>query len=89
MTPTLFESTSTEAVSAKTLSADSGGIMGGGGGGGGSVPTPVYTVIPGTSSSAASSAAGTPITGIGATTPTASSGQAKTISTPPSNHYHR
>ena len=49
-----FESTSTEAVSARTLSADSGGIIGSDGGG--SVPTPVYTVIPGTSSSVASTA---------------------------------
>ena len=41
-----------------------GGIVGGGGGGG--APTPVYTVIPGTASSASSvSSAGTP-TGVGA-----------------------
>jgi len=73
-----FESISTEAVSAKTLSADSGGIMsGGGGGGGGGAPTPVYTVIPGTSSSAASSVASSQgATVTQTTTPSATSGQA-------------
>jgi len=65
-----FESTATEAVSAKTLSADSGGIMSGGGGGG--APTPVYTVIPGAASSASSQGATVTQT----TTPSATSGQA-------------
>jgi len=70
-----FESTATEAVSAKTMAADSGGIMSGGGGGGGSAPTPVYTVIPGTASSASSQ---------GATVTQTTTGQSttKTISTP-------
>ena len=39
------------------ISGGGGGISGGGGGGGGSTPTPVYTVIPGTSASSASSVA--------------------------------
>jgi len=69
-----FESEAGSEASAKTMAADSGGIMGSGGGGGGA-PTPVYTVIPGTASSASSQ---------GATVTQATTGQTtiKTISTP-------
>ena len=68
--------TVTVTPSSSNCTLSEGGIVGGGGGGGGGgAPTPVYTVIPGT---------GTPTAGVGATTPattpTASSGQAKTIS---------
>ena len=69
-----FESSASSEASAKTMAADSGGIMSGGGGGGGGAPTPVYTVIPGTSSSAALS--GTPTGSVGAATPSTT----KTIS---------
>ncbi|RJQ32488.1 hypothetical protein C4572_01120 [Candidatus Parcubacteria bacterium] len=49
-----FESAASSEVSAKTL-AGGGGAPGGGGGG--TVPTPVYTVIPGTGSSSSASSA--------------------------------
>ena len=66
--------------SSSACDAGSGGGSPGatsGGGGGGGAPTPVYTVIPGTSSSVASS--GTPTGSVGAvTTPSTT----KTISTP-------
>lgn len=48
-----FESAASSETSAKTLSAGGGGIMPSGSAGG-SVPTPVYTVIPGTASSVSS-----------------------------------
>ena len=76
-----FESAATAEATGKTMAADSGGIMGGGGGG--SAPTPVYTVIPGTSSSAASTASSQGATQ-GATIAQTTTGQTttKTISTP-------
>ena len=60
-----FESAATAEATGKTMAADSGGIMGGGGGGGGA-PVSVYTVIPGTGSSA-SSAAGTTASSVSST----------------------
>ena len=60
-----FESAATAEATGKTMAVDSGGIMGGGGGGGGA-PVSVYTVIPGTGSSA-SSAAGTTASSVSST----------------------
>ena len=75
--------TVTVTPSSSNCTLSEGGIIsggGGGGGGGGGAPTPVYTVIPGTSSSAASSVASSQ----GATVTQTTTGQttAKTISTP-------
>jgi len=73
--------TVTVTPSSSNCTLSEGGIIsGGGGGGGGGAPTPVYTVIPGTSSSAASSVAFSQ----GATITQTTTGQTttKTISTP-------
>src|SRR3989338_7980533 len=73
--------TVTVTPSSSNCTLSEGGIVGGGGGGGGGgAPTPVYTVIPGTSSSAASSVAFSQ----GATITQTTTGQTttKTISTP-------
>src|SRR3989344_2817167 len=73
--------TVTVTPSSSNCTLSEGGIIsGGGGGGGGGAPTPVYTVIPGTSSSAASSVAFSQ----GATITQTTAGQTttKTISTP-------
>ena len=69
--------TVTVTPSSSNCTLSEGGIVGGGGGGGGgSAPTPVYTVIPGTTSSAASSVASSQ----GATVTKTATGQ--TVSTP-------
>ena len=69
--------TVTVTPSSSNCTLSEGGIVGGGGGGGGggSAPTPVYTVIPGTASSASSQDATVTQTTTGQTT-------TKTISTP-------
>ena len=64
--------------SSSNCTLSEGGIIGGGGGGGGGAPTPVYTVIPGTASSASSvSSAASSATAIAQAPSTA-----KTITTP-------
>jgi len=67
--------TVTVTPSSSNCTLSEGGVVGGGGGGG-SAPTPVYTVIPGTTSSAASSVASSQ----GATVTKTATGQ--TVSTP-------
>ena len=75
---------SSSACDASSGGGSPGATSGGGGGGGGSVPTPVYTVIPGTTSSAASVASSASSASPGATVTQATTGQTitKTISTP-------
>src|SRR3989338_5959238 len=75
---------SSSACDASSGGGSPGATSGGGGGGGGSVPTPVYTVIPGTTSSAASVASSASSASPGATVTQTTTGQTttKTISTP-------